>query len=79
MPTVPGIPGPYRFFFFSTDCDEPPHVHVRREAWDCKFWLQPVALARRGRFPAHEIAGIEKTIFQYLPLLLEAWDEHCGS
>jgi hypothetical protein len=31
MPTVPGISGPYRFFFYSFDCNEPQHVHVRRE------------------------------------------------
>ena len=31
MPTIPGIPGPYRIFFYSFDCNEPKHVHVRRE------------------------------------------------
>jgi len=31
MPTVKNIPGPYRFFFFSFDCNEPEHVHVQRE------------------------------------------------
>ncbi len=30
MPTIP-MPGPYRFFFYSGDRDEPPHVHVERE------------------------------------------------
>ena len=79
MPTVPGIPGPYRFYFYSPDCAEPPHVHVQREAYTCKFWIQPVGLARRGRFPAHELAVIERVILHYLPLLLEAWDEHCGT
>lgn len=31
MPTIKGIPGPHRFFFYSFDCNEPPHVHIRRE------------------------------------------------
>jgi hypothetical protein len=79
MPSVPGIPGPYRFLFFSSDCGEPPHVHVRRDSRECKFWLQPVTLAYRGQFRAHEIAVIERVIFEYLSQLLEAWDEHCGS
>ena len=43
MPTVLNIPGPYRLFFYSFDCHEPPHVHVRRERMVCKFWLAPVA------------------------------------
>ena len=45
MPTVKGIPGPYRLFFYSFDCDEPRHVHVRRERMVCKFWLEPIVLS----------------------------------
>jgi len=39
MPTIKGIPGPYRFFFYSFDCNEPMHVHVHveRERMSCKF------------------------------------------
>ena len=52
MPTVPNIPGPYRVFFYSFDCQEPPHVHVQRERMVCKFWLTPVALSvNHGFFP----------------------------
>ncbi|PYR02104.1 MAG: hypothetical protein DMG00_29760, partial [Acidobacteria bacterium] len=45
MPKVTGIPGPYWFFFYSFDCNEPIHVHVRRDRQHCKFWLAPVSLA----------------------------------
>ena len=45
MPTVKDIPGPHRVFFYSFDCNEPAHVHVRRERMVCKFWLEPVTLA----------------------------------
>ena len=38
--------GPYRFFFYSADQVEPPHVHVRRDRQTAKFWLDPVALER---------------------------------
>ncbi len=31
------------------------------------------------RFPAHEVNVIRSYIGDYLPRLLEAWDEHCGS
>ena len=41
MPSVRGIPGPYRVHFTSFDCAEPPHVHVEREGKVCKFWLKP--------------------------------------
>jgi Domain of unknown function (DUF4160) len=37
MPTVKNIPGPYRFFFYSFNCNEPKHVHVQREKKICKI------------------------------------------
>jgi hypothetical protein len=43
MPTVLRN-GPYRFFFYSADGGEPPHVHVQRDDMIAKFWLQPVRL-----------------------------------
>jgi len=42
--------GPYRFFFYSGDRSEPPHVHVERDDDEPKFWLRPVALAANWRF-----------------------------
>jgi len=78
MPTVLGIPGPYRFFFYSFDCAERSHVHVRRESRVCKFWLRPLELAHPGRFSTHELHGIERLILQHLAMIEEARDEHCG-
>ena len=78
MPTVHGIPGPYRFFFFSFDCNEPRHVHVRRERSVCKFWLEPVALAYNNGFSAKELNRVRHMIVDRLQRIREAWDEHCG-
>lgn len=78
MPTVQGIPGPYRFFFYSFDCNEPRHAHVRRERKTCKFWLEPVALAWNKRFSAKELNRIRNIIRISLEQILETWDEHCG-
>jgi len=44
--------GPYRFYFVSHDLHEPPHVHIDRDAFSAKFWLNPVALAYNLGFPA---------------------------
>lgn len=78
MPTVPGIPGPYRFFFYSLDCIEPEHVHVQRDHNTCKFWLLPVSLARSTGFSAKELNRIRKIIKSNRELILAAWREHCG-
>lgn len=78
MPRITGISGPYRFFFTSFDCNEPPHVHVERENKTCKFWLEPLGLARNYGFSARELSLIRRTIDTHRASILEAWHEHCG-
>ena len=79
MPTIHGIPGPYRVFFYSFDCQEPRHVHVRRERKTCKFWLDPIALASNDGFSPHELKDIRRLAELYYQQITEAWDEHCGT
>jgi hypothetical protein len=75
MPTVAQI-GPYRFFFYSNERGEAPHIHVKREAKIAKFWLNPVGLAVSGGFPAHELRGIERIIVEHRTAWIEAWHEY---
>jgi hypothetical protein len=80
MPSIKikGITGPYRLFFYSFDCNEPMHVHVQREKMVCKFWLEPVRLARRTRFSQRELNRIMRLIQANLDEIKGAWDEHCS-
>ena len=78
LPTVPGIQGPHRFFFYSFDCNEPRHVHVQRDRAVCKFWLEPVDLVRNNGFSAKDLNRIRKIIVANLDGIREAWNEHCG-
>lgn len=75
MPTIKRI-GPYRFFFYSGDRFEPPHVHVERENKVAKFWLAPVRLQSSGGFRAHEIQDIHRLIEEHEQEFLEAWYEY---
>jgi hypothetical protein len=43
MPTVFRT-GRYRFFFFSNEGQEPPHIHVKAGSEEAKLWLLPVEL-----------------------------------
>lgn len=74
MPTVLRV-GPYRFFFYSGDQSEPPHVHVERDRNEAKFWLSPVRLAKSHGFAASELREIEKLVTDNEQLLLERWNE----
>ncbi len=78
MPRIKNIGGPYRFFFTSFDCSEPAHVHVEREIRTCKFWLEPISLARNHGFSARELNVIRRSIEKNRIKILEAWHEHCG-
>ena len=49
MPTVLRI-GPYRFFFYAGDREEPPHIHVERDDNIANFWLEPIRLQSSGGF-----------------------------
>ncbi|MEW6039475.1 MAG: DUF4160 domain-containing protein [Pseudomonadota bacterium] len=64
MPTALRI-GPYRFFFFAGDRDDPPHIHVEREDKVAKFWLDPVRLQSSGGFSRNEIIRIQRVVDEY--------------
>ncbi len=67
--------GPYRFFFYSGDREEPPHVHVERDRQTAKFWLQPVRLERSGGLRPPDIRRITRTVVENETLFMEAWNE----
>ena len=64
MPTVLRI-GPYRFFFFASDREEPPHVHVERDDAVAKYWLDPVRLQRGVGFDRVELRRIHRLVEQH--------------
>jgi len=75
MPTVARI-GPYRFYFFSHEPGEPPHVHVDRAGLSAKFWLEPAVLARNLGFPATELGRLQSLVREKRGDFLEAWHGH---
>jgi hypothetical protein len=77
MPTVLNI-GPYRFFFYSGDEGEPPHIHVERDDHLAKFWLQPVRLQNNGGFKRNELNRIQHLVEENRERFIEVWNEHFG-
>ncbi|MEM9253210.1 MAG: DUF4160 domain-containing protein [Planctomycetota bacterium] len=77
MPTVARI-GPYRFYFFSHEPNEPAHIHVDREDLSAKFWLDPVELARNHGFRAVELNRLQSIVEDHEAEWLEAWHGFFG-
>ncbi|NQT38957.1 MAG: DUF4160 domain-containing protein [Planctomycetes bacterium] len=75
MPTVLRI-GSFRFHFYSDESNEPVHIHVRSPNGECKFWLDPVRLARNRGIATHDLRTIERLVFEHQPLLIEKYHEY---
>lgn len=78
MPTVMRRDG-CRFYFYSHEPNEPPHVHVDRDGASAKVWLEPVALARNTGFRAKPLRDVLRLTEANRDELLEAWHEFFGT
>ncbi len=74
MPTVLRS-GPYRFFFYSADGAEAPHVHAERDGKIAKFWLSPVRLHDSGGFSRVELVRLEGIVHENVESLLRSRHE----
>ena len=77
MPTVLRWNG-YRFYFFSNEGTEPPHIHIDKGGSTAKFWLEPVALARNIGFSQAVLGILEAKVIEERANFLEAWNEYFG-
>jgi hypothetical protein len=66
----------YRFFFYSLENREPPHVHVAHAGRYAKFWLEPVELANNRGFRDHELNKIQKIVGEHAEMFVERWNEY---
>jgi hypothetical protein len=75
MPTLLRWNG-YRFFFYSADSDEPPHVHVVKGDCEAKIWLRDGAVALNLGFPARDLREIARKTREKSVGFLEAWNDY---
>ena len=65
----------YRFYFYSHENNEPPHIHIDKDNKSAKFWLNPINLAVNYGFNQKEINEIEKILKSSQKLMLDKWRE----
>lgn len=75
MPTVLRI-GAYRFYFYSHEPNEPPHIHIDRDKSTAKFWLKDANLASSIGFNSKELRKLQSLVEEHQQTLLEAWYEY---
>ena len=54
---------------------EPAHIHIETPEGECKFWLDPVRLARNKGIAPRMLRKIEKLVFTHKPFLMEKYYE----
>lgn len=77
MPTVLRI-GPFRFFFYSLEVNEPPHIHIESGDKTTKYRLAPVELARSHGFRPQELTCLRALVIEHRAAFEEAWNAHFG-
>ena len=75
MPTVLRVKG-HRFYFWSREDNEPPHIHVETAENAAKFWLRPIELAWAVGYTSKELRQIRELVEENQNFFLEKWYEH---
>jgi hypothetical protein len=65
-----------RYYFWSNEGNEPPHIHVRKGDAFAKYWLgPPLWLDHSVGFRRKHLRLIEEAIEAHRELILEKWNE----
>ena len=75
MPTILRWNG-YRFYLFSDEGTEPPHIHFDKADETAKFWLDPVALARNRGYRDRELNRLHAKVMEQQEEFLRAWNDY---
>jgi hypothetical protein len=75
MPTLLRWKG-YRFFFYSADGWEPPHIHIVKDGHEAKIWLRDMNVAVNLGYSARELNEIIRETREHRDAFMEAWNDH---
>jgi hypothetical protein len=75
VPTLLVVEG-FRFYFFSLEGTEPPHVHVEKGGGRAKLWLSPVELVYSRGLTRAEFRRARELTQEHGQYFLQRWNEH---
>lgn len=77
MPTILRILG-FRFFFYSNEGNEPPHIHVEKAEAYGKYWIDPVKKVYMNGFSPRDERKVEMIIKEQQEFFKRKWHEYFG-
>lgn len=66
----------FRFFFYSNERREPPHMHVRKGGSETKIWLGTLEFDYNYGFTEAELTRVRRLTRSHLDELYDLWDNH---
>ena len=75
MPTIFRKDG-FRFFFFSNEGNEPPHIHAELGGGYAKFWLDPIELSYSSGFTSRQLSKLRNLVEENQEIFNESWHEY---
>ncbi|MEM1216851.1 MAG: DUF4160 domain-containing protein [Bacteroidota bacterium] len=75
MPTILRLLG-FRFFFYSDEGNEPPHVHIEKGEGEAKYWLDPLEEEFTRNFKASDKRKIKKILAEHQEQFKNDWNEY---
>jgi len=76
MPKVLEIDG-FKFYFYSKEGNEPPHIHVKKGDGVAKFWLKPqFKLDYHHNFKEQELKKAVKLAYTHKDEIVKKWNEY---
>ena len=77
MPTILFVMG-WRFFFYSSEGNEPIHVHCRKGDMECKYWLDVENFTLEEAYSYNmsnkDKRNVKKIIFEYFEFIESEWN-----
>jgi len=78
MPKVLEING-FAFYFFAADCQERPHIHIKKGAGRGKVWIMPeLEIFYLRGFKKQEEKKIMALVRKHHKQLIQQWNAYCN-
>ncbi len=69
----------YRFYFYSHEPNEPPHVHIDKDDKTAKVWLSDLSVAKSIGFRQHELRRVISMVADNRDDFIKGWHDYFGT
>ena len=68
----------YKFRFYSSDMQEPPHVHIAKDGGSAKVWLLDLDVAYQHGYNEREMKDLLAVVAENRDAWIRSWNDFFG-